>query len=340
MGQTLYQQVKQQRFELEKVLRGPRNRKPNFACYYCCYSPCFALVAEKSCFAQCMHAAAIVYPVSYYLRRSHSPESRYLEGVEVLHDNLKNVVCWKRGAAQQTLGIVQLQWRLIRDCISLGYPPPPKCYHLSVQPGLVTPHARSAYPNRMCFRSIRLPIPHPYYNVHHTAIRSRSSSGLTSRRGPPSAAASDFGNPHGDNDRVTNEFGNNSQSPPDTPPMESPTTHDDGHPSTFDGQEGDPNKEKEAEPAVGELLGKEFDEEVERQRVKEVAAEWGRKRGSGERTKTREKVNTRHPTWKKLQCYRTSHHMWVTASGAGCMPFRARTSYLYPFYVGKSRRAL
>jgi len=37
-------------------------------------------------------------------------------------------------------------------------------------------------------------------------------------------------------------------------------------------------------------LGKEFDEEVERQRAREVAAEWNRKRGSGKRTKTPEKV--------------------------------------------------
>lgn len=92
--------------------------------------------------------------------------------------------------------------------------------------------------------------------------------------------------------------------------MESSTTHDDGHPPTFDrggeapnGQGGDYNEENEGEPEPGELLGKDFDEEVERQRVKEVAAEWGRKRGSGERTKTREKVNTHTPLQEKLQQY-------------------------------------
>lgn len=118
--------------------------------------------------------------------------------------------------------------------------------------------------------------------------RSRSSSGLTSRRGPPSTAASDCGNPRDDKDHDTNEFGNNNQSPPDTPDV------DDGHRPTSNGEEGG------GEPEVGGLLGKEFDEEVERQRAKEVAAEWGRKRGSGKRTKTREKVNTRQPPQEKL----------------------------------------
>lgn len=135
--------------------------------------------------------------------------------------------------------------------------------------------------------------------MHHTTIRSRSSSGLISRRGPPRTAASDCGNPRDDDDHDTNNFGNSNQSPLDTPNVEL-STRDDGHRPMSKGKEETSDgarevSDKKGESVVGGLLGEEFDEEVETQRAKELAAEWGRKRGSGERTKTREKVNTRYP---------------------------------------------
>eukprot|EP00903_Cladosiphon_okamuranus_P018258 g16795.t2 len=109
--------------------------------------------------------------------------------------------------------------------------------------------------------------------------RSRSSSRLTSRRRPPSTAPRDYSNTRDDNDGV--EFSNN-QSPPATPGNEPPEA-DDRHRPTAAG-------DGEGEARGGGLLGKDFDKEVERQRAMEVAAEWRRKRGSGKRTKTREKV--------------------------------------------------
>lgn len=118
----------------------------------------------------------------------------------------------------------------------------------------------------------------------NTTSRSRSSSGFTSRRRPPNTAPSDYGNTREDNDVI--EFSNN-QSPPATPGKESPEADDWHRPTTA----GDGTGEARG---TG-LLGKEFDEEVERQRAMEVAAEWGRKRGSGKRTQTREKVN--HQPW-------------------------------------------
>lgn len=125
-------------------------------------------------------------------------------------------------------------------------------------------------------------------SAHTIGIRSRSSSALTSRRRPPGAAPSDYGNPRDGNDRDdTIEFRNN-QSPPDTPSMESPEAEDWHRPTTSEDGAG--------EAWGGGLLGKEFDDEVDRQRASEVAAEWGRKRGSGKRTKTREKV--RQPSWR------------------------------------------
>lgn len=141
-------------------------------------------------------------------------------------------------------------------------------------------------------RSVCLPIPHLSYNMHHTTTRSRSSLGMTSRRSLPSTAASDCGNSRDDNDDDINERGNNNQLPPDTPNIES-SPNDDRHRPTSSGGGEVSNSGREEEPV--RLLGKGFDEEVERQRAQEVAAEWARKRGSGEKTKTRDKVDTRHP---------------------------------------------
>lgn len=122
-----------------------------------------------------------------------------------------------------------------------------------------------------------------------TAIRSKSSSRLASRdrhRSPsnaPSERASPRNDDDNDNDLNDDTSGpKNNQSPSDTHHAESPEA-DDGRGSTASGEQ----------QGGGGLLGKDFDEEVERQRAREVAAEWSRKRGSGERTKTREKVHER-----------------------------------------------
>ena len=123
------------------------------------------------------------------------------------------------------------------------------------------------------------------FNRRTIALRSRSSSGLVSQRRPPSTAPSDHGSPRdGDSRRdntTTTEFRNN-QSPPGTPGLASPRA--DGWKRLTAGEGGT------GITPVGGVLGEEFEEEVERQRAAEVAAEWGRKRGSGKRTKTRERV--------------------------------------------------
>lgn len=123
------------------------------------------------------------------------------------------------------------------------------------------------------------------FNRRTIALRSRSSSGLISQRRPPSTAPSDHGSPRdGDSRRdnnTTTEFRNN-QSPPGTPGLASPRA--DGWKRLTAGEGGT------GITPVGGVLGEEFEEEVERQRAAEVAAEWGRKRGSGKRTKTRERV--------------------------------------------------
>ncbi|CBJ29417.1 hypothetical protein Esi_0146_0032 [Ectocarpus siliculosus] len=113
--------------------------------------------------------------------------------------------------------------------------------------------------------------------------RSRSSSGLSPRRpagsGLGARNCSDDGHHHYNDDDPRN-----AEPPPGTPctgiserdGWNQPPTDDDGGGGGRCPGEG--------------VLGKEFDEEVERQRAQEVAAERGRKRGSGKRCKTREKV--------------------------------------------------
>ncbi|CAM9193530.1 unnamed protein product [Ectocarpus sp. 12 AP-2014] len=118
--------------------------------------------------------------------------------------------------------------------------------------------------------------------------RSRSSSGLPPR--PP--AGSGLGARHGSDDghhRHDDDHPTNAEPPPGTPCPGA--SERDGWNQTPTDDDGGGRRRCPG----GGVLGKKFDEEVERQRAQEVAAEWGRKRGSGKRCRTREKAS-RSPT--------------------------------------------
>lgn len=115
------------------------------------------------------------------------------------------------------------------------------------------------------------------------AFRSRSSSSLSSRWDAPSTASSEYRRPRIDNgDHNDPTETETHQLPPDKPKLDSPG-RDDWQQVSARGN-GTEGRER------GGPLGEEFDAEVERQRAEELAAEWGRKRGSGRITKTHEKV--------------------------------------------------
>lgn len=115
-------------------------------------------------------------------------------------------------------------------------------------------------------------------------LRSRSSSGLSPR--PP--AGSGLGARHGSDDGYhhhADDHPRNAEPPPGTPCPG--VSERDGWNQTTNDDDGGGGRRCPG----GGVLGKEFDEEVERQRAQEVAAERGRKRGSGKRCKTREKAS-------------------------------------------------
>ncbi|CAN0173131.1 unnamed protein product, partial [Ectocarpus fasciculatus] len=115
--------------------------------------------------------------------------------------------------------------------------------------------------------------------------RSRSSSGLTPRwpagNGLGTRNGSDDGHP-----QQNDEDPRNAETPPGTPGTGVSELDGWNQPPTDDEGGGGGRR-----CPGGGVLGKEFDEEVERQRAQEVAAERGRKRGSGKRCKTREKAS-------------------------------------------------